>query len=411
LVGPWTALPRHFAVEARKEQTTLALEIVREIRQQVPAFSRPLSGPFGAGIQHGVETALAEFADRIDGTDRLSADRLRVYRSLGRGELAEGRSLDALQAAYRLGARVAWRRYARVARRTGMSPDLMVTLAEAIFAHIDQLASASVQGYIDAKADEADQADGDGLLGRRRRLLELLLAGAPLPAVEQAAAAAGWPVPAELACVVLDPAVPAVPAAPGGPRRYRLPDAVLADLDRDDPYLLVPEPALLLEDDRVRRLLRGRNAVIGPRVPARLAADSLRWARSVRAGLPDGGSGGGSGGGSDGPLDCDRHLPDLLLFADGALVRLIEVRRLGPLAALTPKQSERLGATLLAWLQTNRGSAPEVAERLGIHPQTARQRLHRVQHLFGPALSDPDARFELEIALRGRELRAALSPY
>lgn len=80
-------------------------------------------------------------------------------------------------------------------------------------------------------------------------------------------------------------------------------------------------------------------------------------------------------------------------------------RRLAPLAELTAKQSERLGATLLAWLQTNRGTAPEVAARLGIHPQTARQRLHRVQELFGEALTDADARFELEVALRGRLLR------
>jgi hypothetical protein len=398
LVGPWTALPRHFAVEARKERRTLAVEIIREIRQQVPEFARPLAGNFGAGIQHGVETALAEFADLVDGADGLSQDRLRVYRALGRGELAEGRSLDALQAAYRLGARVAWRRYARVARRMGLGSDLMVTLAEAIFAYIDHLASASVQGYAAAKADEAHDADEAGTLGRhRQRLLELLVTGAPYALVERAATDADWPVPIELACVALDP------VAEGGSRRYRLPDLVLADLDRADPYLLVPQPAIFLKDGQVQQVLHGRSAVVGPRVTADLAADSLRWARAVRTSLPD--------RRPDEPLDCDGQLPDLLLLADAPLVRLIEVRRLGPLRGLTAKQSERLGATLLAWLQTNRGSAPDVAERLGIHPQTARQRLHRVQSLFGAALADPDARFELEIALRGRELRGALSPY
>ena len=75
-----------------------------------------------------------------------------------------------------------------------------------------------------------------------------------------------------------------------------------------------------------------------------------------------------------------------------------------PLAALTVKQRDRLEATLLAWLETNRGSAPQVAARLGIHPQTARSRLHRVQELFGPALAEPKSRFEIEVALRGRLL-------
>ena len=416
MAGPWTALPRNFAAEVRKERETLAAEIIREIRQQVPEFARPLAGQFGAGIQYGVETALAEFADLIDsgrstaaGTnghalgsaDRvLSEERLHVYRALGRGELAEGRSLDALQAAYRLGARVAWRRYARVARRCGLGSDLVVTLAEAIFAHIDAITSASVQGYAEAKADHA------GTHGRlRHHLLELLVAGPDLlppgsarAELEQAAAAADWPLPELIAGVALGPQrAPAAGPVAGG-RRRRLPDPVLADLDCADPYLLVPDPARLLRDDQVRAALQGRGAVIGPTVPVGLAAESLRWARTVRAASATAGIPGAE------PLNCDDRLPDLLLLSDAALVGLMSARRLRPLATLTAKQSERLAATLLAWLQTNSGSAPEVAARLGIHPQTARQRLHRVQQLFGPDLHDPDARFELEVALRGRLL-------
>ena len=45
-----------------------------------------------------------------------------------------------------------------------------------------------------------------------------------------------------------------------------------------------------------------------------------------------------------------------------------------------------------------------VARRLYIHPQTARYRLRRLQSLFGDALHEPDARFELEIALRAERL-------
>jgi hypothetical protein len=397
LTGPWSALPRSFSVGVRKEEKTLVAEIIREIRQQVPEFSRPLAGTFGAGIQYGVETALAEFADRIEGSEVKGDERLRVYRALGRGELAEGRSLDALQAAFRTGARVAWRRYARVARRSGLGPDLVMVLAEAIFTHIDEMASVSVQGYVEARADRA------GTLGRRRRaLLERLIAGAPREVLVRAAADADWTLPDRVACVALGP--PAEHPDPGVSRRM-LPEPVLADLEGRQPWLLLPEPEALLRDGRLQRLLRGRGAVIGPTVPVDMAGDSLRWARAVReaaaaapaAGAPD-------------PLRCDDRLPELLLRGDASVVRLMAARRLGPLAALTPKQNARLGETLLAWLQSDHGSAPAVAARLGIHPQTARQRLHRVQELFGDDLTDPDARFELEVALRGRSLAPALAP-
>ncbi|GAA1111358.1 helix-turn-helix domain-containing protein [Kitasatospora arboriphila] len=380
MTRPREALPRNFSTELRTEEKSLAVEIIREIRAAIPEFSRPLAGQFGAGIQHGVETALAEFADRIEGAGGLGAERLRVYRSLGRGELTEGRSLDALQAAYRLGARVAWRRYARVARRCGLGPEPLVTLAEAVFAHIDEIAAASVQGYVEARADRA------GALGRsRHQLLGALLGGAGPEEIRSAAAAADWALPERVACVALDPP----PAA--RPRPPRLPDPVLADLDRPEPRLLVPEPELYLRDGQVQEALRGRGAVIGPPVPLAEAAESLRWARLVRERLP---------GPPPEPVDCRDRLADLLLLADRPLVRLIAERRLAPLAGLTAKQSHRLAETLLARLQTHHGSAPEVAARLGIHPQTARRRLHRVQELFGDALASPDARFELEVALR-----------
>ena len=404
---PWTALPRSFAVELRKEQTTLTAEIISEVRKQVPEFSRPLSGNFGAGIRYGVETALAGFADLVEGTAQNGDERLRVYRALGRGEADEGRSLDALQAAFRTGARVAWRRYARAARRSGLGPDLVVVVAEAIFTHIDEMASASVRGYGEAKAGEA------GAFGRRRRaLLQLLVSGAAADDLARAAAETDWRLPALVACVALAPDDPGAGRAAEARTRSlrRLPEPVLAAPDDPAPFLLLPDPEQLLTDPHVRAALADRGAVVGPTVPVGLAADSLRWARAARAAALRGGV--PAAAHSPTPvavpvlLTFDDRLSELLLLGDPSLVRLMAARRLGPLTPLTPKQSERLGATLLAWLQTNRGTAPEVAARLGIHPQTARQRLHRVQQLFGPALSDPDARFELEVALRGRFLAA-----
>jgi DNA-binding PucR family transcriptional regulator len=48
-----------------------------------------------------------------------------------------------------------------------------------------------------------------------------------------------------------------------------------------------------------------------------------------------------------------------------------------------------------------------MAAELHLHPQTVRYRVARMRELLGDALDDPDARFELELALRARALSGA----
>jgi DNA-binding PucR family transcriptional regulator len=55
--------------------------------------------------------------------------------------------------------------------------------------------------------------------------------------------------------------------------------------------------------------------------------------------------------------------------------------------------------TALAFVR-QRGNSVEMAAALHVHPQTARYRVARLRELLGDDLDDPDARFELEIALR-----------
>src|SRR5207247_1591964 len=64
-----------------------------------------------------------------------------VHHRLGQNEMREGRSLDTLQSAYRVGARVSWRRIMRVGRRAGLSSTVMSQLADAMLAFMDELAS------------------------------------------------------------------------------------------------------------------------------------------------------------------------------------------------------------------------------------------------------------------------------
>ena len=148
----------------------------------------------------------------------------------------------------------------------------------------------------------------------------------------------------------------------------------------------------------IDRGLRGGPAAIGPTVPLARAALSLRWARHALALTRAGAIPAGRG-----PVRCDQHLSTLLILADEDLAGTLRSRRLAPLARLRPGQRDRIAETLLAWLQSGENAA-EVAQRIHVHPQTVRYRLRQIQELFGDQLRDPDRRFELQLALRLRQL-------
>jgi DNA-binding PucR family transcriptional regulator len=82
---------------------------------------------------------------------------------------------------------------------------------------------------------------------------------------------------------------------------------------------------------------------------------------------------------------------------------MLSGRVLAPLRGLRPDQADRLAETLLAWLESA-DNAETAARSLHVHPQTVRYRLRQLTGLFGDRLSDPDARFDLQVALRVRQL-------
>ena len=107
---------------------------------------------------------------------------------------------------------------------------------------------------------------------------------------------------------------------------------------------------------------------------------------------------------AEGLIDADAHLPELLLFESGGLADRLAARRLAPLDDLTPAGRARMEETALAYVQHG-GNAAAMARALHLHPQTIRYRLGRLRELFGETLEDPDARFELELALRSQAAR------
>jgi hypothetical protein len=386
---PWEALPPEVAEAIRPELPGLADEIVAELSRGVPDYARPLEGPFGQALRTGVEEALGGFTTLV-GNPGADADAGReVYVNLGRGEMRAGRSLDALLAAYRLGARVAWRRLAAAGERAGLSPRTLYTLAEAIFAYIDELSADSIEGYA------REQAAAAGALQRRRQRLAALLVQDPPAApatVEAAASNAGWRLPRTLSVLVVES-----DDSSEGAERLALhlgPEALVAHL----PPLNVALVSVPLPQNELERAVRDRRAALGPEVSWQEAAVSFARAREVLRLAGEGGI-----DGEDALLMAESHKLSLLLGADRRLARDVAESALAPLAGETELSRERLGSTLDAWLR-HRGRTEAVATALHVHPQTVRYRLARLRELFGTRLDDPDGRFELELALRARRI-------
>ncbi len=269
----------------------------------------------------------------------------------------------------------------------------MYELVDAGYEYLDGLVDQSVRGYAEAAARQAGER-----LRLQRRLMELLLAehhrGDPAEALSERAARIGWPLPDKVAVgVLLRPAREAVAPAVG--------QGVLLDMEYEQPRMVVPEPDAAGRPELLHRALTGWAGAIGPPVPLADAAKSLRWAEAAvrlmeRGLLPPGEV-----------LYCTEHTEALVLLQPEELIDDLALRCLAPLAHCGPTHGRRLAETLLAWLET-RGGAPEVAARLGVHPQTVRYRLRQIRELWGDEVDDPDRRFELELVLRAQRLRGEL---
>ena len=371
----------------------LVEETMREIHTRIPEYARPTDETYRRTVRAGVELAMRRFIDLLDRRDETNWRE--VYEAIGAGEMHEGRSLDVLQAAMRVGARTGWRKLIVFGEQESLSATTMGALSDAIWVHLDDLAAASVAGYARARIAEAGELDR-----RRRRLIELLVAEQPAAeeAVTAAAVAARWQLPRRLAVVAVDPS-----AATGEPPM--LPPEVLVGFDRPEPMLIVPDPESPAQRRVIENTLAGIRAAVGLPMPPPRAALSLRSARrtldlAVRGVLA-----------GDGLLWCGDHLATLILFQDEELLAALVRRRLHPLSTVRESQRALLADTLLALLQENM-NASAVAAKLHFHPQTVRRRLHQLDRLFGDQLHDGDARFELEIALRaeraGRAGRSAV---
>jgi hypothetical protein len=349
--GPYEVVPPQSADVLRPVLPGLADEMIAAIAVEVPDYARAMEGEFGRLVRLGVEVALNRFVDLLADPEPDAAGSRSTYVDLGRGEFHAGRSLDALLAAYRVGARLAWRRFVEAGVAGGLAPDAIYALGEAIFAYIDELSAESAEGYAEEQTAAAGESER-----RRRRLVRLLAQEPPAgqEAVRTAAAAAGWTLPrGGLAAIV-----PATSGAPG----EALLDGVAARLARrigegaigaetsGAAIVFVPDPDAPGRRRRLEAVLDDRTAALGPTVQWPHASASARRAiatqRLAEAGKLRSAAGSSAAGGAApaarssaagsarpprGLIVADDHLAALLLAADPRVAADLAASRLAPL--------------------------------------------------------------------------------
>jgi hypothetical protein len=383
------ALDPAIARRLRGQLPAVAEQTVLAVVAEVPGYATAFDGDLRVNIEQAVQMALggflrlAENARDADPGTPLQPALAGAY-ELGRGEARDGRAVDALLAAYRVGARVAWRELSSVMVDERLPAGDVAQFAELVFAYIDELSAASVAGHADERTTT----------GRVRelyieRLGRQLLDGAPPEILAEAAGRAGWDPPDVLTAVLVPEAQvrPALAALDG--RTLRLPGH-LADVD-DAAILLVPDAA----GPRRARLLRaldGREAVVGPARTWTAVGASVRRALRTRELVASAGTQ---------ALDTEAHLATTIIRSDPEALADLRRRALEPLAELRPGVRARLEPTLRSWL-LHQGRREDVAAELMVHPQTVRYRMTQLRALYGDRLQDPAVVLELVLALQAR---------
>ena len=354
---------------------------IEAIGREVPSYAEFGSGPLATTVRRGVEIALSRLI-ALMGREEAALEPAvrRVYERIGAGEWANGRSLDALLAAYRTGARVAWEHMSAATLAAGAQNVEIVSLAEAIFVYIDELSAASVAGY--AEAQLADVGRRESL---RTRLAELIIDGAgesdtALALAEQV----GWAASPEVV-VVVGPGTGAhwPPLASSG-------EALVLDTG-EERWAVVP--AWVASGSSMADPAR-RPVAVGTAVTLANAADSLRTAVRLRRLLVTG----VIGSPHNGLIRATDYLLELLVNADAASLDRLRSRLFAPLPEMSDDRRDSLLQTLLMWLLTG-GDRAAAARMLHVHPQTISYRLGRLREFYGADLDNPRRRAELVTSL------------
>ncbi|WP_244931805.1 helix-turn-helix domain-containing protein [Nocardioides sp. W7] len=365
--------------------------IVDQIRAEVPAYAGAAGGRRHQLMIMAANAAIRAHLDTSGQHDSTQRKVDELFRRMGWGEAQDGNPTDNLEAAFAVGGRATWERLADYAVAQGFTAKALRDVSHELADLNDHLRAELLAGHElrTGRPQEVERARHE-LLGLFRnttagRVSPLAPLGVDLGRLSELAERAQWPIPerAVALAVSFHGECPAVSQRP----------EVLWMRDESRLHIVCAARfAQELADGFVRSGSDRRVAISAP-VPPVEAGTALLWAVRaldlVQAGaIP-----------ATPVVRCEDHLTQLWLHAEPAMRKRLCQELLEPLLAEPPNSREILSETLLVWLES-RESAPAIASRLDVHPQTIRYRWRRINELFGDALRSPDFMVQLTLVLK-----------
>lgn len=352
----------------------ITTQIATQVQMEVPAYSGPADGKRHWLILMAGRAALGQLVTRLDGGPAISRKVDDLYAKMGYGEANDGNDLSLILSTLDRAVILIWDEVRALAVAHDTSAAVLSYLADLLQEELHHLQDQVRTGYGEAQRISAAATV-------RSRTLDALLTR-DQESLAELADKAGWAIPDNV--VIVTATRTGDPISLG--REY-----LCSSGDR----LIIATAGNVLPD-LVRELEAdeaiGQAAISWP-VPSGEAIEAHKWSQraldlALRGVLPPAKI-----------LNCADHRTQLWLHAEPALRRQLCQELLPPLLAETPNSREILSETLLVWLET-RDSAPAIAARLDIHPQTVRYRWKRINELFGEALHDPEITVQLTMLLK-----------
>ncbi|HVK27408.1 MAG TPA: helix-turn-helix domain-containing protein [Nocardioides sp.] len=364
------------------EVRTVAEQVTAQVRVAVPELDAPGDGRLRQLVFTAIHNAMHLFVDEALGREVSYTPVEDMFRKVGYRVAVRGRDQELVDQGMAVAVAALSNELGARAAENELSAGALNAINEAVSAFVGHLTAQISIGY---RAGAEARSTDTGLA--RARLIAALLTGGDDDEVESQAAIAGWEV-ADAVTVIAVEVEAGRPLSPDtlGPEALTRPGrepqpVVCATADAEDVVAAIRAAAP-----------QTRIAVCWP-VPRADAPVAWTWANRalelVRAKVIP----------ARPVIECVRFRTEIWLHAEPVLRRQLAQELLQPLFSETENSREILSETLLVWLET-RDSAPAIAARLGVHPQTVRYRWKRINELFGDSLHDPDFVIQLTLLLK-----------
>lgn len=359
----------------------VAEQVTDQVRSGVPGLEDPADARLLDLVFTAVHNAMRVFVDEALGREVSYLPVEDMFRKVGYRVALRGRDLDTIDQGMGIAVGVISDELRVSAAENELSAGALNAINDAVTTFVGQLTEQVAVGY---RAGAQARSTDTGLA--RARLLAALLSGADDDEVETQAAIAAWGVPDQVTVIAVETGGATLRADALGAkaltRTGRTPQPVVcATADADEVVAAIHRAAP-----------KARAAVCWP-VPRGDASAAWTWASRalslVEAHVIP----------ARPVIECVRFRTEIWLHAEPVLRRQLAQELLQPLFNETENSREILSETLLVWLET-RDSAPAIAARLGVHPQTVRYRWKRINELFGDSLHDPDFVVQLTLLLK-----------